>query len=344
MANQGSGRNHERDPAYHASHAARAMEIVRELHSAGRKLRPADIKRCEAYATDVFGHRKYAPWLIAYTAVSGSFKEGWIPDNFYGEKVVPRIQGPYGRVSLYKSLSPAFLDSPAFPDLGVRINGALFDTSYRPLSIDEARARFFEGAGQIVFKGDGSGRGKAIHFLDSGSFDEQALAPLGSGVIQRRVVQHGFFDGFFSKAVASVRITTVVEPSGEIRPRGAYLCIAIGSDTHVQSHSRIRVPLDVATGALSETGLLANWTQCTAHPTSGESFAGKAIPAFKKCLRTVISHHQRVPFIGAVGWDVTVGPDEQVQILEWNGFHNGIGFSEATQGPCFRGLGWEAFG
>jgi hypothetical protein len=89
--------------------------------------------------------------------------------------------------------------------------------------------------------------------------------------------------------------------------------------------------------------MLANWVERSAHPTSGETFAGKAIPAFDQCLATVVAHHQRVPYVGAVGWDVTVDRDDSVHILEWNAFHNGIGFSEATMGPCFKGLDWERF-
>ena len=155
-----------RDHDYHASHATRAMNILRELHSAGNKLRPSDIKRCEDYSADVFRHRKFTPWLLVYTAVSGGFKEGWIPDNFYGAKVIPVIQGRYGRVSLLKSLSAVLFDSPSFPDLGSRINGRLFDRAYRHLSFDDARTQFFERADCIVFKADGSGQGKAIRFLD----------------------------------------------------------------------------------------------------------------------------------------------------------------------------------
>lgn len=330
-----------RDDAYHMSHAARAMEVVRELHSAGRTLKPADIKRCEDYAVDVFRHAKFAPWLLAYTAVSGSFKQGWIPDNFYGERVIPLIQGPYGRLSLLKSLSGALFGSPAFPDLGSRINGSLFDTSYQPLSFDDARIRFFEHSGRIVFKADGSGRGKAIRFLDKGSFDRHTVASLGNGVFQRRVEQHDFFDQFAPGATAALRITTVVDGSGEISPRSAYLCLASGSDRHVRSESQIRVPVDIATGLLAKMGLLANWLECDAHPTRGERFAGKSIPAFGRCLETVVAHHRRIPFVGAIGWDVIVDSDGAVQIFEWNGFHNGIGFSEATQGPCFADLGWE---
>jgi hypothetical protein len=160
-------------------------------------------------------------------------------------------------------------------------------------------------------------------------------------VFQPRIQQHAFFEVFSGAAVAAVRITTVVEPTGKISPRSAYLCLPIGSDTHVQAASQIRVPVDVKTGTLAEHGLDSKWLECRAHPTSGETFAGKKIPAFKECVRTVIAHHQRVAFVGSVGWDVVVENDGEVQILEWNGFHNGIGFSEATQGPCFADLGWK---
>ena len=330
-----------REPAYHAKHAARAMQVLHDLHSAGTSLSPADFKRCDDYSKDVFGDRKYMPWLLVYTAVSGSFKEGWIPDNFYGEKVVPAIQGPYGRVSLLKSVSAALFDSPAFPDLGSRINGSLFDRAYRRLSFEQARKQFFEHGDHIMFKGDGSGQGKAVRTLAKRSFDRETIEHLGNGVFQRRVAQHGFFDLFSDRAVASLRITTVVKETGEITPRASYLCIATGSDTHVQARSRLRVPVDVATGALGETGHLTNWVPCEAHPTSGERFAGKTIPAFEQCLQTAVSHHQRIPFVGAIGWDIAVNRDERVRILEWNGFHNGIGYSEATQGPCFADLGWE---
>jgi len=332
-----------REQAYHAGHATQAMDVLRQLDTGGKKVRAADARRCKDYAVEVLGHAHYAAWLLVYSAIQGAFKEGWIPDNFYGARVIPAIQGPHGRLSYLKSLAGTLFESPAFPDVGSRINGALLDKAYRPLSFDEARARFFESADRLVFKPDNSGRGKGISFFDKRSFNQAAVDALGSGVFQRRVTHHSLFDHFSSTAVAAVRITTVVEQSGAIAPRAAYLCLPTGSATHVQSETRMRVPVDVATGALRETGLLADWNECSAHPTSGEPFAGKTIPAFDQCLATVIAHHQRVPFIGAVGWDVTVGRDEEVHILEWNAYHNGIAFSEATVGPCFLGLGWERF-
>jgi hypothetical protein len=35
--------------------------------------------------------------------------------------------------------------------------------------------------------------------------------------------------------------------------------------------------------------------------------------------------------------------NDNVQVMEWNGFHNDIKFSEATQGPCFADLGFQKY-
>jgi hypothetical protein len=48
-----------------------------------------------------------------------------------------------------------------------------------------------------------------------------------------------------------------------------------------------------------------------------------------------------VPFTSIIGWDVAVDENHNVKVMEWNGDHNDIKFSEATQGPCFSDLGWE---
>jgi hypothetical protein len=333
----------QRDREYHARHAERAAASLEKLAAAGKKLSASDTRRCKDYAIEVLRHEKFAPWLMVYAAFSGGFKEGWIPDNFYGEKVVPVIQGAHGRISFMKSLTGALFDSSSFPDIGSRINGALFDRAYRQLTFEDARARFFDRNERVLFKPDGTGRGKGIHVFDASSFEQAAIERLGSGVFQRYVSQHPLLERFSGSAVGTVRLTTAVGDDGDISVRAAYLSLGTGSDTHVQVSSLVAVPLDTATGTLRETGITAGWIQCDAHPTSGETFAGKQVPGFGQCVETVISHHHRIPFVGCVGWDVAVDSDDQVHILEWNGFHNAINLAEASQGPCFKDLAWERF-
>ena len=50
-----------------------------------------------------------------------------------------------------------------------------------------------------------------------------------------------------------------------------------------------------------------------------------------------------MPYVRAIGWDVSVDKNDDVHVMEWNGNHNDIKFSEATVGPCFLGLGWEKY-
>ena len=51
--------------------------------------------------------------------------------------------------------------------------------------------------------------------------------------------------------------------------------------------------------------------------------------------------HGKLPFIGCIGWDVTVDFGEGVKVLEWNAEQNDVNFGEATQGPCFADVGWS---
>jgi hypothetical protein len=65
------------------------------------------------------------------------------------------------------------------------------------------------------------------------------------------------------------------------------------------------------------------------------------IPAFRDCVDTVLQLHGKIPFARCIGWDIAVDESGQVQVMEWNGEHNDVKFSEATQGPCFLDLNWE---
>jgi hypothetical protein len=103
-------------------------------------------------------------------------------------------------------------------------------------------------------------------------------------------------------------------------------------ETHVQSKSHVRVPINLKTGTFSDKGYLTDWTTVDVHPTSKVPFVGNYIPSFSSCLSTVISLHKMVPYARCIGWDVTVDMDGNVNVMEWNAEHNDIKFSEATQG------------
>jgi hypothetical protein len=164
---------------------------------------------------------------------------------------------------------------------------------------------------------------------------------MGNGVFQGFIKQHSVFNRFAANAVATLRVTMVSKDDGEFSVRACYLRLAIEGDSHVQSQTHIRVPIDMKTGAFANAGYLTSWLQTDIHPTSKAPFSGNTIPAFHRCLETVLDLHKKIPYVRCIGWDIAVDADEKVRIIKWNGEHNDIKFGEATQGPCFADLGWE---
>jgi hypothetical protein len=326
---------------FHRHHAIQASAALEGIEKRRGRTAPALIKQADAYARDVFGSVAYAPWLRVYAAFNGRFKEGWIPDNYYGAVVVPRTKGWYGELSTLKSISAQLFRDPALPDLAYLANGALFSSGNVAIPDNEARDILFSDTDRVVYKPDHSSQGRGILFLDRDSFEYATVRKLGNGVFQRFVRQHEVFDGFAPGAVATLRLTTVVERSGEISLRSCFLRLGRVGDTHITPAREVCVPVDVATGELAQHGYLSDWIDVQGHPDSNLRFDGITVPAFAACVMKVKQLHRQVPFACCVGWDLAIDADESVNVLEWNAGHNDIKFAEATQGPCFSDLGWQ---
>jgi hypothetical protein len=299
------------------------------------------MRLADDYAREVLGHIRYAPWLYVYSALTGAFKEGWIPDNYYGSVVVPSFKGSYGKISSLKAFTNLIFRSDAFPDLAYYANGLFLTPGGSPIAVKDIGEFLFDGREEVVFKVDNSMQGKGIFFLTRKLLDVGKIRSLGNGVFQKRIVQHEIFDEFAPKSVATLRITTAVDDDGAISVRACYLRLGRSADTHVQSATHVRVPVNLSNGELFREGYLTNWHTIEEHPDTKARFSGVKVPAFSECLSTVLDHHGKVRFVRCIGWDVAIDGDDSVRLMEWNAEHNDIKFSEPTQGPCFADLKWE---
>lgn len=320
------------------------MGILKSIEGNRGPTDPALIRASDDWASDVLGWKGYAPWLYVYAAVAGEFKEGWIPDNYYRRVVVPAVDMPFGAVSDMKTLSHKLFDHHLLPDLLYLVRGVFYvrqGASYRRIAPKLVPHLLFERSDRVVLKADGSSLGRGIAVFDAASFDVAAAVSFGSGVFQSYVDQSEAFDAMSPGSVATLRMTTVVEPDGKISLRAAYLRVGRAVDTHVQSASNVRVPVDLDDGMYGSMGYLPSWVTIDRHPDSGFVFAGQGVPGFDACKSTVLSLHERLPHVTCIGWDLAVGKADEPVLLEWNGTFNDIKFSEAVQGPCFVGLGWE---
>jgi len=332
--------------------ATRVYTELRQIHSnqqANTVLRavesqrgPTDrvaLRRADEYAREVLGSARYAPWLHVYAAVSGGFREGWIPDNYYGLVVDPLKSGEAAKVALLKSFTNRILNTEALPDLAYAIDGIYYARNYRPVSRQQLIEILFADDERTVFKADNSFQGRSVTFMTREDFADGHRLP--DGVFQRPIRQHDFFAAMSPRSTATLRITTARELDGSVSVKAAYLRVGRATDDIVTCRSHVRVAVDPVTGTLGDTGYLHDWRRTEAHPDTGFRFAGQAVPQFVEAARLCQSLHESCPHMLCLGWDLCIDQQDQPRIMEWNARYNDIKFSEATMGPCFRGLGWE---
>jgi hypothetical protein len=327
---------------YSRNHLRAARAKLAKLEAAYGPLNPADRQKCDAYAVEVLGNAKFAPWLHVYAHVAGEYRDGWIADNFYDECVLPHNSGPYGELSGLRSLNVTLFDAPEFPDLAAQINGMVIARDGQTVAAKDLVEVLFAAGDRIIFKSDASQSGVGVQVLDRAGFDPTQVRKLGSGIFQPFVRQHDLFQRLGNcPAVATLRLTTAADEAGRVSLRGSYLRFGQGRSDFLLSADEVNAVVDRATGELAPTGYLPSYLRIDRHPQSDVPFAGHSIPNYQACVAVALRCHARMPYVRCIGWDMTVDHEERVHILEWNGGHNGIKFTEATQGPCFADLGWQ---
>lgn len=147
-------------------YGGRSRKILKKIQDIeGSRIDPEIRKKCDVYAEEILGKRRYAEWLYVYALLSGEFKEGWIPDDYYGEVVVPKLKGPYGDISELNALQANLLGKTNLPDVAYCANGKILDTDYQ--QIQEVGQFLFANQKErkIIFKKDKSMQGRGIEII-----------------------------------------------------------------------------------------------------------------------------------------------------------------------------------
>ncbi len=319
-----------------------ANGVLAQIEKDRGKADPKLLKECVTYAHDVLGSARYAPWLKVYATFQKRFVEGWIPDNFYGLKVVPQVKGQYGEISLLGGISSTLFSSDLFPDIGYYTSGLFLSRGGEVVAEEDVAEMLFTHHDKVVFKRDNSLRGKSVVILTKESFDARSIRTMGNGVFQNFIKQHPFFDQFTPNSVSTLRILTIIDDAGNCTARSSYLKMARIDETHVVQSSSIKVEVDLPSGKLADVGY-ANWISTPCHPDTQVAFKGLVIPEIGKLTQALIDTHLSYPQARVIGWDVVLDSDNNVQIMEWNGHHDDIKTPEAYSGPCYKDLNWERY-
>ncbi|MDF4221144.1 sugar-transfer associated ATP-grasp domain-containing protein [Maribacter sp. M208] len=300
-----------------------------------------DKYKCDSYAKEILGWKGYSIGLQLYTLRAGIFKEGWIPENYFYTRVMPKWQGQYGQTSNLRCLNSKFFKSKKNLDLAYLVNNRWYTINFTPINEYELLEILKKTSEKVVFKLDSSYQGRGIYIQQIEKLNLSYLKKLGNGVLQRFIKQHEFFNQFTTNSVSCVRITSVISLDGSPEVRGAFLRIGQSKDSYVNYESEIAVAINMQNGKMQPTGYYSDWTSCNFHPDSKVHFENKKIPLFKNMIETVLNLHKQMPLVGIIGWDVIVDENNDIVLMEWNGYGSDVAFSEFSQGPCFKNLGWE---
>lgn len=325
---------------YQNKEARKAYDIITGQRP-DRVLSASVRRRISDYAGDVLGSVSFAPWLEAYTAFRGEFREGWLPDNYIERYLAPHSAGRFRSLGV-RSLANRILQTDLLPDLVYGVNGGLYDRNYEPIEPADLARHVFAASDAAFLKLEGSVRGYGVTRLEAGSFSPDLLPKNRDFVIQEAVRQHPAFDELSPDAAATLRLTTVKQPGRKAEVRTGLLRLGIGGMQVVQVGKSVSVPvIDFGTGATASFAIRSKFVTVDRHPDTGAEFGGRTVPEFARAVAACTSLHDRLPHIWYIGWDVGITETGAVKLFEFNIGHAGVRFSEAAVGPCFLGLGWD---
>ena len=301
------------------------------------------VRTIEDYSLHTFGDRTYAPWLIFYATFQGTFKEGWLPDDFLLEKVLPKINRGYRQFGRAKSIGNRILGTNAMPNRACFINGVWYDVEGRQLEADELKDALFSDADSVYLKPEDSNRGEGIQVVQRCEFRNLTLPMDRVFVAQRAIRHHEWFDRFYKDAVATLRVTTASWHGQPAKLRAAYLRLGFGTPKMITADESLEVAVLDEVGTLCPFATGPNWEFYREHPDSGQPFESLQIPCFQKAVAVCEQLHRRIPQLGIIGWDVAIDESDEIEVLEFNTNHPGVAFTEAAIGPCFTDWDFKRF-
>lgn len=328
---------------YHNTHKKKAMFALNNIEKdTNYSLSLKEKSYIKNYAKERFGSTKYAYWLYVYTAFNQEFKEGWIPDNYFGLVVAPAINNGLGKLANVKTMTNRLINSSILPDKIYKINNQFYDRNNQFIEDEVLEDLLFDDKKNEYFvKKDDSNQGRGVFRLTYNNFDMNYFKKLNNFVIQSSIKQNPFFDEIVKGSVATVRVTTV-KVKNKIETRGYFLRVGREGSASINSESYIRVPIKNIHGELGEHAIDVNWQRLYKHPDTSFTFEGKKIPGFYKATKELEKIHEKFPHFSIIGWDISITEDENPQIIEWNADHPDVKFTEATIGPTFKDLNWES--
>lgn len=283
-------------------------------------------------------------WAQYYSSKNGKFDPRYIPNDLYYTKIDQYFNSrKLGYGFNDKNYYSKIFSGVKQPAVVVRkINGLIFDSEYRQLSVEEALQRIRQES-EVICKPSqesGSGRGiefyrpddtdKIMSFLTDSSYDDY--------IVQKLIVQNEQIKNIHPESVNTVRICSLLLEDG-VHILSSCLRMGVGSN---------RVD-NVTAGGIScgimPNGALAKYAytyytgeRSEKHPTSGVIYEGFSVPSYEKAVEMVKEIHPVIGHFRLVSWDIAIDDAGDAVLIEANMRKGGINLHQFDNGPLFGDL------
>lgn len=178
---------------------------------------------------------------------------------------------------------------------------------------------------EVIYKPNNLACGMGIKMFSLGKSEEEKkqtfdeIKDLPEGMLESLIKQDPYMTKINPSSINTVRITTI-RIGDEVRLINANARAGARPDQRTDNYSDggVTAVIDMETGHVITDGVSKAGVHYEFHPVSGIRFKDLVIPNWEKAVETVKKAAKVVESMPCIGWDVVIGPNDNIYLIEGN--------------------------
>lgn len=176
---------------------------------------------------------------------------------------------------------------------------------------------------RFIYKPLKGSHGKGIGIIDTAQLSsisaEYDRLKSDEALIEEIIEQHESIAEFNPSSINSLRVVTIVTNEGVAKIMTGNFRVGRGNKIADNFHHQgIASLLDLDSGVVVTSGIDSSGDRYNFHPISNKQIIGFRIPYWEEVKDTVLKAALLLPDVKYVGWDIAIGQEGKVYIIEGN--------------------------
>lgn len=287
--------------------------------------------------------KKFKPdWHKYYSSRNGVYDVRYIPDDLYYTVIDQHFNNrKYGWGVNDKNYYKLWFSDVKQPITVVsKINGILYDSNYKLISLEEAIMKCSANNKLIIKPAVETGGSKGISFWNKNDgvnkLEELLIYGQDNIIVQEIIIQHDILSEIHPDSINTIRIMSLLFKN-KVHILSSVLRMGIdGSKVDNASAGGITCGIK-ENGQLKEVAYSAHGIKYDKHP-QGYTFNQCIIPSYNKVLELVRKQHVKMGHFRLISWDIAIGADGEPILIEANLRNGECDFHQFNNGPLFGDL------